>query len=229
MESQELEQREILRIETISKFDEKGSTAHIYGKRFLTSRMDRLSDKMVRVLHGAVDVLFSDKPKGLFLMGGVGSGKTSFLYLLHKAIFERHVDTLFERGAFQGYETGEGDSVAVIALRGLDTGFITHMELISKLRKDPDEESYKTRRGLMVDDFGRSYEDAKGWNIAIQDEFFDYRWKNMLVTFLTSNYTPEDLRKMPGYERIVDRLADKDWITPIIMPGKSKRLENDNG
>jgi hypothetical protein len=82
---------------------------------------------------------------------------------------------------------------------------------------------YNDSRIMMIDDLGRAYEDKSGWNLSLQEEFFNYRWEHQLPTFVTTNYTSDDLRKWEGWQRIVDRLGDKNWMTAYIIPGGSKR------
>jgi len=64
------------------------------------------------------------------------------------------------------------------------------------------------------------------------EEFFDYRWKYFLPTFVTTNLTPKQLRSWSGWERIVDRPADPDLMISVIVPqkaGENDRLQAEIG
>jgi len=91
---------------------------------------------------------------------------------------------------------------------------------------------------LFLDDFGRLEESVTGWkadrykeSVSFQDEYFDYRWKNSLPTFITTNFSPKNLidirqgRAKPEWQRIADRICDPSWMTPVVISGSSKRGE----
>ncbi len=175
--------------------------------------------------------------QGLLLMGSVGCGKTSALAVMYRRLLEKtaqwiaenHHDARADRAnAFLCIFTGRS---CMIPLNMIDVGFLTHANLIKRLRQLADEKEYDTyardyildKRILMIDDFGRAYDDRAGWNLALQEEFFDYRWRNGLTLVITSNYTGPQLRDLEGWERIIDRIGDPKFMQPVVFPGGSKR------
>jgi len=166
----------------------------------------------------SVESLYTKKPKGLLLMGQVGCGKTSILWVVYKYCFYHRMN---------GINVPKNHPIDSY----LNLTFVTHAELINILRNSSgigESENIGIpkklqRRILLIDDFGCGYDDKAGWNLSLQDELFDYRWKRCLSTFISTNLTPSKLRKWPGWERIVDRIADPNWMTHIVVPGGSRR------
>ena len=89
---------------------------------------------------------------------------------------------------------------------------ITHGELIRELREDSNTYKLREKEIVFIDDFGRGYVDAAQYNIALQFEWFNYRYERRLPTFIASNCTESELRSLDGYEAIIDRIADPSWI-----------------
>lgn len=199
-----------------------------------------MHDDIKAELFQSIDCLRSDKPTGLLLMGEVGCGKTSILNI----IFESHLQTVkseilnkYSKSALQilpdnNIYIKESDRMRVLnPVTWASIGYYTHWQLLRILRECYDSEDTldwrRWRQGgdfiLLIDDFGAAYEDRSGWNLSLQDEFFDNRWKRKLPTFITTNFDGPRLRSMEGWERIVDRIADPSWITAVNVPGGSRR------
>ncbi len=180
-------------------------------------------------------------PNGALLIGPVGTGKTSLIYLtaLHiiKTIAENYprMENFSKEHREEYFLNTEDDLINhLISRRWLynivNITFFTHWGFIQKLRTTASESGlnyegylFDKKNILFLDDLGRGYDDKAGWSLALQDEYFDYRWRHNMPTFITTNLTPDELRSWQGYERIIDRIADPVWMKTIIIAGESKR------
>ena len=164
--------------------------------------------------------------KGIFLTGPVGTGKTHALYAITRLLIRRLVaQQLKAWGVVLENDDPSIEGALGINLRlGLidHIKIVTHFEFIRQLR-----EAISTERGmygvfpesiLMIDDLGRGHDDKSGWNLSLQDEFFDLRWKaGNKPVFITTNLTPNELRSWPGWTRIIDRLCDPGWNETYVF------------
>ena len=184
----------------------------------------------------SVESLLTPRPIGMLLLGPVGTGKTSLLWLIWRKYAQLVAQKYAQDEEIQ--EEAEHEDVLYRWYRDRVNCVLlyTHSELVQGLRQSVDESGelshYNTlfRDGsiLLLDDFGRGYNDKAGWNLSLQDEFFDWRWKNNLITFVTTNLTSQQLRSLPGWERVVDRLGDPAWMKAHTIGGKSKRITKSN-
>lgn len=135
--------------------------------------------------------------RGLFLVGSVGVGKTSVMTLIAKEIVERT------------------DIIPRFVALGMlfDLYFERDFKAVERFMKS----AY-----LLIDDIGREY--AADFPVAKFENFIEYRYGNLLPTFITSNLTIDDLRKRIGFERIADRINDPKWMAHLIYAGQSKRI-----
>lgn len=75
---------------------------------------------------------------------------------------------------------------------------------------------------LFIDDFGQAYE--SDYSAAMFESLICYRYDNLKPTFLTTNKSVEDLRRSRIWERLVDRMRDRQWMqAPLSIGGKSMR------
>jgi len=190
----------------------------LLSPRHIGTNLDQIDDQIKPIVKKSIDSLFTNHPRGLILIGDVGCGKTSVLSVIIKEYIKRH---------FANKKIPDGHPPNIYA----NIKMVTHAELISKLRSENSEnervppiagQDWK-KSIILIDDLGRGYDDKLGWNQTLQDEFFDFRWKNILPTFISTNYNKEELRSWPGWERIVDRIADPNWLTAVVVPGESRR------
>lgn len=187
--------------------------------RYADARLDLVDTIIQPVVEKAIAQLLAGEPKGLLLSGNVGAGKSSIMAVV-------------ARGYFEGLLTPpESYPPAKIVAERL-INWVTHGELINILRAHdrtaPGAGTYpmELMAGILfIDDLGRGYEDKSDWNLALQDEFFDWRWTHKRTIFATTNKTPEELRRWPGWERAVDRICDPAWMTCVVASGPSKRTQ----
>ncbi len=200
----------------LRKFEKYIST--ILSPRHRNAKLELVDPIIQPIIRDSIDSLFTHNPNGLLLMGSIGCGKTSILAIVVKEYTGRYLE---ENPMPLHYYLEQH-----IRIR-----FVTHAELINNLRyynKDTDNgrmvipEGFQ-KRILLLDDLGRGFDDRAGWNLSLQEEYFDYRWKFNYPTFITTNLTHSELRSWPNWQRIVDRIADPNWITSVIVPGGSKR------
>jgi len=204
----------------LQRFDKYLSS--ILSPRHRNASLELVDPVIQPIIRDSIGSLFTQDPRGLLLMGSIGCGKTSILAIVIKEYAGRF---LAENPIPMGYHLEP-----IIRIR-----FVTHAELINHLRYHNNDndygrmvipESYQ-KRILLLDDLGRGYDDRAGWNLALQEEYFDYRWRNNYPTYITTNLNQSELRSWQNWQRIVDRIADPAWITPVIVPGGSRRtIEN---
>lgn len=200
--------------------------------RGLAERIDEVVRQSLRPEEG--------KPTGLLLLGPVGTGKTSALHLAWRRYWLLCASTYY--GSNGTLPVGGDDEDGIVEYLNerawlpctYPVHFYRHGELVKALRSAHDEgrgglgaavSPYHT--GLVIlDDFGRAYDDRAGWNEALQFEWFDWRWCHRLPTLISTNMTKEELNEQPGqWAAIVDRLADKRWMIPYSISGTSKRRQ----
>lgn len=182
----------------------------------------------------------------MFFTGPVGTGKTALLWLIHAEYAKRmatvyatsedvrkdaesQTDNWFKGDERQSAVEDKIEQYYLFRVRRIIA--LTHSELIQRLRSSVSDSGALSKSSalfdaeyiLLLDDLGRGYDDKSGWNLSLQDEYFDYRWKNNLPTFVTTNLTRDQLRSWAGWERIVDRLGDPNWMSAFTLGGDSKR------
>lgn len=164
--------------------------------------------------------------QGLFLAGPVGTGKTSALYIILKALLFKQISSLAKTEPLTSFR----DLFPRIRASLSIYRWFNHFELVRSLRTYYDDyqnlynipEFFRTP-SIFVDDLGSGYDDKSGWNVALLNEFFGYRDQYRLRIFVTTNKTPSELRVWNGWERIIDRLCDPSWMRTATMTGQSKR------
>lgn len=137
---------------------------------------------------------------GIFLQGAKGTGKT------HLAC-----------GYLKEY-----------ALQGKSIRFVTSPDLFLSIRgeafdKGESEDEvinrWKKTQVLVLDDLGT--EKMSEWVYSTMYAILDYRYREMLITIITSNYTKDKLEKKIG-ERLVSRFYE--MCTTITLKGRDRRM-----
>lgn len=220
MDQEKLKQRLIMKPQAQRAFDDWSGL--FSDERVYQSKLGEVDSTLLPVLLRVTDALMTSKPLGMFLIGPVGTGKTSILWLIRRE-YMRQVANNMVKG---------GDDDQIITRNDLDlaadVSWFTHQQLIQALRDSVDDDremrSLYNRRVLFVDDFLRGFDDKSGWHTTLQFDFFDHRWRKGLPTFITTNRTREQLRALgPDWEATIDRMADPNWMQAFTLSGKSRR------
>ena len=138
-----------------------------------------------------------DQPRGLYLTGSVGVGKTSALALIAQWL-----------GTYYGAPC-RFVSTALL----FDMHYEKNYQAINSLMESTI---------LFIDDLGREY--PADYGMIKFENFIEHRYANLLTTFFTSNVSIQDLRSRVGFERIADRVNDPKWMNHLTMAGTSKRV-----
>lgn len=152
---------------------------------------------------------------GLYLIGGVGCGKTMISAgIVNRALKNQAESASDERKRKFAYIDESMDCTLNPVARLIST-----VELLGKIQStfgsyDTQEtiDKYKKVRLLVLDDIGA--EKASEWVEARFYEIIDYRYNHLLPTVITSNLTPSELSKKVG-ERIADRIREMCKVVAI--------------
>lgn len=157
--------------------------------------------------------------RGLFLVGSVGTGKTSILaYIAYRlARYAGYNRSPSEPENSEYWQSAVFDKLKFITATGLFNMFFGWRDndiadMIKKLVESPI---------LMIDDLGREY--RSDFPTSRFEEFIEHRYANELTTIVTSNIAPGALMEMKEFERIVDRFKDSKWMRLLTVTGKSQR------
>lgn len=189
-----------------------------FGKMYLRPKGNRILPR--KEIEGKIKEIKERgyETKGMTICGPLGTGKTSILCYL-AACFVRNVAPL--TGA-----TYRPDPKAEFIC--LDWGmpkiaFSSTGELFELFfdKRKATIDYLKRVSVLMLDDFGREYQ--TDFPLAKFENFIEYRYANVLTTFITTNIAPVDLADNPAWARIVDRLRDPKWMEVITIKGESMR------
>ena len=191
------------------------------------AKIGDLPTELQTMVQGCMDSFTEQEGwKGIFLSGRVGAGKTHALYAIVRLFIQRLVTRQLRASGIVLEDDNPSTEDNIFMSLRLNIAdriqIVTHFEFIRQLR-----EAAATERGiyglfpqsiLMIDDLGRGHDDKSGWNLSLQDEFFDLRWKaGNEPVFITTNLTPDELRSWPGWTRIIDRLCDPAWNETYVF------------
>ena len=182
---------------------------------------DGIMDEMKQPFIDIVDSLFTERPKGLFVMGDVGIGKSAILYLLQMYLKAGVIIEMMDKWLSIEDCIKKAESKTII---------LSHFKLTGKLREAQREENRDRSNPVtytpfvFIDDLGRDYEDQNGWNLTLFEEYIDHRWLNALTLFISTNKTKKELMSWDGYARVIDRLIDKSWMVVKNMGSGSRRI-----
>jgi len=174
--------------------------------------------------------IYDEKPVGLLLVGGVGSGKTFMVSSVANNIIDTIKITDSEEKNVDEIPLKEGYSFWYRGYGRLDSPvqFISIVDLMNQLKasfKDPDSglqemimKRIKAVDLLILDDMGA--EKSSDWIRETLFEIIDYRYNERLPILVTTNCTPEELKQQIG-ARNFDRL--REMCALVSITAKSQR------
>jgi DNA replication protein DnaC len=187
------------------------------GKRYLRPALSRMRRKDLIERYCTDKQYFAGH--GMFITGPVGVGKTSILAHLAFSIV-RDCGIGFPQGCRDMPELWSTDAAMKLAYRSssklfdllgiLGTG--PHIDTVRLLEKKPI---------LIIDDLGREFRNQL--TTSRFEEFIETRYANQLATIVSTNLAPGQLKQIDGWERIVDRFQESNWMTLLTITGKSMR------
>jgi len=151
-----------------------------FGTRYQSAKLEKINIPKVRetvasYISGITDRIAEGK--GLYIQGGVGTGKTSILALV-------------------AYAAASASHTVVYWYAG---------ELFDRLHRQDDEAMGRAHRCdlLLVDDFGVQY--ASDWTVTRFDALVEFRYAHEKAMCVTTNVSREELRANDVWRRVYDR------------------------
>lgn len=161
-----------------------------------------LTEELKRNLSSVGEFLVTEKRYyGLFMPGSVGNGKTTML----KAIRDLLV-YLVDKGTINYCE---GDKYPK---------FVTSREM-ANIAKDPNDfRALKSAKYLLIDDLCEEPVEVVSYGNYIYPfiELLEYRYDQMLPTFISSNFNAESISKKYRNERLQDRMKEMFKIISFV-------------
>lgn len=161
-----------------------------------------LTEELKRNLSSVGEFLVTEKRYyGLFMPGSVGNGKTTML----KAIRDLLV-YLVDKGTINYCE---GDKYP---------RFVTSREM-ANIAKDPNDfRTLKSAKYLLIDDLCEEPAEVVSYGNYIYPfiELLEYRYDQMLPTFISSNFNAESISKKYRNERLQDRMKEMFKIISFV-------------
>lgn len=161
-----------------------------------------LTEELKRNLSSVGEFLVTEKRYyGLFMPGSVGNGKTTML----KAIRDLLV-YLVDKGTINYCE---GDKYP---------RFVTSREM-ANIAKDPNDfRALKSAKYLLIDDLCEEPVEVVSYGNYIYPfiELLEYRYDQMLPTFISSNFNAESISKKYRNERLQDRMKEMFKIISFV-------------
>lgn len=170
---------------------------YAYYKREVEKRKQEfiLTDELKDAMSKVGDFLTTEtRFYGLFMPGSIGNGKTTML----KAIR----DLLVYLVETDKISYCEGDKYP---------RFVKARDLANAIIEDRNEfRAIKNTKFLLIDDLGAEPTEVIAYGMHFQpfDELLDYRYEQMLPTFISSNLTALDISQKYDDPRIDDRMRE---------------------
>ncbi len=166
------------------------------GERYQSASLEKIPSEGARTfVHTYIDSIGANisAGKGLYVQGGVGTGKTSILALV-------------------AYAAASAGHSVVYWYAG---------ELFNRLHRDDQEAMAAARHCdlLLLDDFGTQY--AIDWTVTRFDSLIEYRYAHRKAMCVTTNASSEELENSDAWRRVYDRW--KEMCEGISAGRKSMR------
>jgi len=162
-------------------------------------------------------------PKSILITGPVGVGKTAFLCLMFKETFRTWANFIPAEFA---------EKLPIIF--ALETTCVTHMDIRTAClnlsrRENEQQEGYDYNNltkcnHLIIDDLFTAPETP--YVISMMEELIRQRAANKRMTWITTNISEADMKnekKFPGWERVVSRLSNRNWMALVELKGQDRR------
>lgn len=161
-----------------------------------------LTDEVKNNLSAVGDFLTNEtRFYGLFLPGSIGNGKTTML----KAIR----DLLVYLVEHDKIRYCEGDKYP---------RFVSGREMANTAKNPEDFRSLKDTKYLLIDDLCEEPTEVVCYGNCIYPfiELLEYRYENLLPTFISSNFSAVDIEEKYGNQRIADRMKEMFKIISFV-------------
>ncbi len=164
---------------------------------FYNVQIDKVSHRVNKKLQEYL-LTIQECMNGLIIIGNIGTGKTSILYLIIRKLLDFDLSVKY-------YNSNDISTYII--------------------RENYEELQGMYYDILMIDDLGREYlPDKESFVLSQLDNFIDMRYRDNKTTIITSNLDKEELTQR--YPRIYDRLKEKNLI--FQLSGISLRKEINN-
>lgn len=174
--------------------------------------------------HGAIegsliDIASHSIPSSIVLSGDIGTGKTGLLCCMLKHHFTRFGEKLENPEKFLFFYTSRVYLVTHKVIRDM---------VLDKFNDGSPVEFTMTELQscslLIIDDLG----DCGDSDYVLTDisDLLDYRWKQGLITWISTNISKRDWFNRPGWGKIASRIFDREWSRQFEVTGMDRR---DNG
>lgn len=179
----------------INNYEIKNMLYYFY-KREVEKRKNQFifTDEVKKNLSAVGDFLTTEtRFYGLFLPGSIGNGKTTML----KAVRDL-VAYLVEHNKIRYCE---GDKYP---------RFVTARDMANIAKSAEDFRALKDTKYLLIDDLCEEPTEVLHFGNYIYPfiELLEYRYENLLPTFISSNFSAVDIEEKYGNQRIVDRMKE---------------------
>ena len=170
----------------------------------------------------ANDIVAEQKPPGLLLVGGVGSGKTFLAANIVNYLARIWADHIMKHGEWHGFGEPQHwyEESKPIYL-------VNVVELIGRLRSYYENndsggsrcfmDRIKRCNALILDDLGA--EKSSDWVQEKLFEIIDYRYNENLPLIITTNCVPNELKEKVGH-RSFDRLREMCALVSMTTPSQ---------
>lgn len=142
------------------------------------------------------------EPRGFFIYGAIGVGKSMLLGLMAQSVIRQFAATV----------------------RFVSSGMLEEMfyRSIGDEKKKQQIELLKVCDVLFIDDLGAEY--GSEFSMTGFTNIIEFRYAQYKPTFITSNYSVAELSEIDGYARIASRLNQENWMQHLSYLGADKRV-----